>query len=164
MSSTEISNLISSILHFCSISRTQESKKILFEKQAEYITIAQKVSKLNKMLRKGEDEREILIQSNAQLSEYVKILKRQEEQLERQVEDCLVENYSNEDHYKQILQELGEAKESLKELLGDKRIPNIILPDSLHLRTSTSSNIKIRRFDLEPLERDSENPFDVEVD
>jgi len=114
------------------------------------------------LLRKGEDEREFLLESNAKLAETIKTLKRQEALLERQVEDSMVENYSNEEHFNQLSQELKEAKDTLKELLRGNRTSTVVLPESLHTR-STGSNIKIRRFDVDSEERDSSNPFEEET-
>ncbi|CAG9322431.1 unnamed protein product [Blepharisma stoltei] len=162
LSSSEIAVLLSTILHYCATSGTQDIKDVLYRKQIEYINTAQKISKVKTLLRKGEDEREFLFESNAKLAETIKTLKKQEALLERQVEDSMVENYSNEEHFNQLSQELKEAKDTLKELLRGNRTSSVVLPESLHNRSS-GSNIKTRRFDIDSEERDSSNPFEEET-
>jgi len=56
--------------------------------------------------------------------------------------------------------ELKEARETLKIVLGNKDYRSFKLPESKQMNSERRSNIKVRRFDIDMIERKSVNPFD----
>jgi len=157
MTPIQIKELVATLLHFCGKSKTHNIKTQLFQTQLNYINTAYKLNKINTAARKKEDERSYMENANSKLDETIKLMKKHEKKLEKQLEDCMYENYLSDEYNKQIQVELEEARDSLRELL--KESPTHVRQQTAPMhKKSVSSSIIVDR-PRNTFEEASTNPF-----
>ena len=94
-------------------SETNRYRMPLASYQREFITVFQKIDEMQKTLRKKQDEHDFLDISNRKLRETINLLKKQEQNLEKQVEDSVVECYLYKEHKDNLSKQLDDSMESL---------------------------------------------------
>ena len=121
---SEVQEVISLILNFAASSDTHLAKSELLSSQAKYIQLSRKLSKLLETQRKRQDELEQLSNANKKLNDSLGLLKKQEQVLEKQLEDAMVENYVNSEKHASLKVQLQEARETLRNLKTQGNTPN----------------------------------------
>ena len=115
----EAEQLLNIINNFSATSETNKYRVPLASNQKEFILISQKIAEMKASMKNKQDEHDFLEISNKKLVDTTNLLIKQEEYLDKQLEDSMVEYFSYEEHKKTLTQELAEANESLIKLLSE---------------------------------------------
>lgn len=121
VSANDAEELLQLIRHFTDISESNQFRGPLASRQRETILISQKLNKMKKIIRGKQDEIDFLEMSNTQLSDTIRLLNRNEEYLDKMLEDSVYETYSAEERIKILSKELEEASDSLEDLMKNSK-------------------------------------------
>jgi hypothetical protein len=120
VSSSDAEQILNIISSFSATSDTNKYRVPLANTQKEFILLSQKIEQMKKTLRTKQDEHDFLEISNKKLADTIELLKKQENYLEKKLEDSMVEYFSYEEHKKTLIQELQETNLALTGLLKEK--------------------------------------------
>lgn len=115
------------------------------------------MNKVNATFRKKQDERSFMEIANSKLEDTLKLMKKHEKKLEKQLEDCMYESYLADEYNKQIQVELKEAQDTLREMLKESPTHLRVGTGSGHRKSVSTSFIRDRV--RKTLENEISNPF-----
>ncbi|OMJ65341.1 hypothetical protein SteCoe_38444 [Stentor coeruleus] len=116
LNGTQAEELLSIIQEFSAVSESNKYRMPLSTSQKEFILISKKIDEILKTLRQKEDEHDYLDTTNKKLNETIALLKQQERNFDKQLEDSMAEYFLYEEHKKNLENELEEARNIMKQL------------------------------------------------
>ena len=117
INANDAEEILKIISDFTNVSETNRHRKPLAANQKEFIMISQRLSKMKKSMRNKQDEIDFLGMSNAKLGDTMKLLQKQEEYLDKMLEDAVYEAYLAEERKGILAKELEEANLSFVDLV-----------------------------------------------